>query len=547
MAFQIKKQGGYAALYHGDERVVPLAYQLARITPAHPCAQTCIPQFHDAGIDVVGWNVPLWRVWKEDGLDWSKLIEEVRETKRLNPQAKLLLRVNLMPPYWWMRQNKEELFKYYGVEFADLEERVLRSENTDKTNDMRASFCSEKWQDEVCKILKAMHQVFVEQGLSNEIFAIQTAYGTCGEWHIYGNYYGDSNSLFEGDYSLPMLKYFRAYLKKKYQTDERLQSAWKNSTVTIESAQLATPVQRKSYREWEGFLYRFPEEHMQALDSLKCLQTAAPHAISRFAKCIKETWGNQVLVGTFYGYYFACGDVFGRMLEPHLLFDDDNVDYLAAPNAYTANKRGGNAAFLRYCAESMRLNGKLFFSEVDQGFKSYCCYRGEQNGKKYVCADDDEYVAITARNVFESILRGNGAWFFEHQHPEDYGDLSNKTGYWDTPARMDGLRRIRQASEKTYALREKFQQDNDVLIVYDTQSIYHFGHSLRGDYTDLHNTYNHFDMADAIAKSGVGYDSIWLYDLQKCDVSRYKCVLFISCTAMRETDFEYIQKNIYFS
>ena len=83
-----------------------------------------------------------------------------------------------------------------------------------------------------------------------------------------------------------------------------------------------------------------------------------------------------------------------------------------------------------------------------------------------------------------------------------------------------------------------------MLIVYDTQSIYHFGHSLRGDYTDLHNTYNHFDMADAIAKSGVGYDSIWLYDLQKCDVSRYKCVLFISCTAMRETDFEYIQKSV---
>ena len=84
----------------------------------------------------------------------------------------------------------------------------------------------------------------------------------------------------------------------------------------------------------------------------------------------------------------------------------------------------------------------------------------------------------------------------------------------------------------------------DVLIVYDTESVYHFGHSLTGDLSDVHNSYNQFDMADAIAKSGAGYDMIFLYDLQKCDLSRYKCVLFVACEKIRKTDYEYIQSNV---
>ena len=543
MGFQVKKVGGYPALYENEKRIAPLAYQLARCGAEHPCAQKCIPQFHDVGIDVVGVSYALRYDWTENGYDGKWLLREIAAVKKVNPQAKLLLRVNLTPPHWWMRKHKDELVKYYGVETGDLEH-LSSTFNTDKLNDMRASFVSQKWWEDTDEMLKGMHHVLVEHGFGEDIFAIQIAYGTCGEWHIYGQYYGKEETLFEGDYSAPMLTFFREYLKEKYQTDQALQKAWNNVDVTIETAQLATPSARKDYQDIDGFLFRVPEKNMQALDSLKCLQLAAPKAISHFAKTLRALWGKNVLVGTFYGYYFACGDVFGRMLEPQALFEDENIDYLAAPNAYTANKKGGNAAFLRYLAESMRLNGKLFLSEVDQGYKSYCCYRDEKNDKKYVCENDAEYVAITARNVFESVLRGMGAWFFEHQHPEDYQKIDEKTGYWDTPARMGGIKRIREAVEKMIALRPTYEQTNDVLIVYDTQSVYHFGPSKTGDLSDIHNTYNHFDMADAIAKSGVGYDSIWLNDLQKCDLSKYKCVLFVACAAMSEQDFSYIQNHV---
>ena len=537
MGFEIKKEGGYPALYENGKRKPPLFYQLAKCNPDHACAQKCIPQFHEAGIDVVGFMLYIKDDWHESGYDGKGLLQKISDVKRANPNAKLLIRALLLPPYWWMRQNPDELIQYYGVESVDTEN-INPNANKDKTNEIRVSFASKKWQKEVCEVLVKMRSIIVENGYGEDIFAIQVAYGTCGEWHMFGKYHGEG--LFEGDYSLPMIAYFREYLRKKYRTNKALQRAWGNSAVTFKTAALATPAQRKTYKEVDGYLYRLPEDCMQALDSLKCLQTAAPAAISTFAKCLKEAWGKKVLVGSFYGYYFACGDVFGRMLEPHMLFEDENVDYLAGPNAYTANKWGGNAAFLRYCAESVRLNGKLFISEIDQGYKAWSCYRNVKNNNKYLCEDNAEYNAITARNVFESVMRGMGAWFFEHQHPEDYSRLDLKTGYWDDPERMACIAKIRQATEKMIANRPVFENSADVLIVYDTQSIYHFGPSLTGDLSDVHNTYNHFDMADAIAKSGVGYDMIWLYDLKKCDISKYKCVLFVACEAMRKSDYDYI-------
>ena len=337
-----------------------------------------------------------------------------------------------------------------------------------------------------------------------------------------------------------MLEFFRAYLKEKYQTDEALKRAWKDDGVTLTTAQLPTPDERKRYVNDGGLLYRLPEAHQKALDALKCLQLGAPHAISVFAEHIKSIWKN-VLVGSFYGYYFGCGDVFGRMLEPQMLLADSHIDFLAGPSAYTANKRAGNAAFLRYMAETMRLNGKLFICEMDQGFVSWSSYRQEP-GNTYACKDNKEYNALMARNIFENILRGMGSWYFDHRLPTD--DMNEKIGYWDDPERMAAIANVRAACDRVREMRPVFEKTADVLIVYDTQSIYHFGHSLTGDKSDVHNVYNQFDMADAIAKSGVGYDMIFLSDLQKCDIRRYKCVLFVACEVMNESDYRYIQNAV---
>ena len=191
------------------------------------------------------------------------------------------------------------------------------------------------------------------------------------------------------------------------------------------------------------------------------------------------------------------------MLEPHLLFKDKNIDFLAAPNAYTANKFSGNAAFLRYCAESVRLNGKLFLSEMDQGYKAFYNYRGK--GNVYLCENNQEYNALVKRNVMENVLRGMGAWYFDHNHPEDFYKPV-KIGYWDDPERMQAIKEIQEFTENLPTIRPNYKTSADVLVVFDTESVYYYGTA--GGPQDKNNTYNHFDFADALEKSGAALDVI---------------------------------------
>ncbi len=534
---EIRQVNGYPALYIDGKRTAPLMYALhdhPMGVPRSEFGRKNIPHFYKVGINIISVCSSIERDWKEDGgYDASHPIDCIKAVKELHPKAKLHFRLNLTPPYWWMRKYPEELVKYYGIASVDTGRGRSPTEK-DKTNEIRASFVSERWIRDVKKVLKQFCQALKNSGLSEEVVSVQLAYGAYGEWHFYGKYYGDG--AFEGDYSQSMLRFFRKYLKKKYKMEENLRKAW-GENVTFETAQLATPSMRHALQENNA--YRYPERSMRAIDSLKCLQLGAPYAISKFAKQLKQEWGEGLLVGAFYGYYFGCGDVFSRMLEPHLLLNDKNIDFLAAPNAYTANKFSGNTAFLRYCAESVRLNGKLFLNEMDQGYKAFYNYRGK--GNVYLCENNEEYNSLMKRNVLENVLRGMGAWYFDHNHPEDFYKPV-KIGYWDDPERLAAIKEVREFTEKIPEIRPNYTSCADVLLVFDTESVYYQG--LYEGAQDKHNTYNQFDFWDAIAKSGVAYDTIWLYDLLKCDITKYKCVLFVSCDAMCKKEYAYIRKTV---
>ena len=534
---EIRRENGYPALYIDGKRTAPLMYALhdhPTGVPRSEFGKKNIPYFYEAGVNLVSVCSSIERDWKEDGsYNAEHPIDCIKAVKELHPNAKLHFRLNLTPPYWWMRKYPEELVKYYGIESVDTGKGRSVTEK-DKTNEIRASFVSERWICDVQNVLSKFCQALKASGLDEEVVSVQLAYGTYGEWHMYGKYYGDG--AYEGDYSEPMLRFFRNYLKEKYKTADALCEAWKEN-VSFETAELATPAMRHTLQDNNA--YRYPECSMHAIDSLKCFQLGAPYAISRFAKQLKQSWGEGLLVGAFYGYYFGCGDVFSRMLEPHLLLNDKNIDFLAAPNAYTANKFSGNSAFLRYCAESVRLNGKLFLNEMDQGYKAFYNYRGK--GNVYLCENNEEYNALVKRNVLENVLRGMGAWYFDHNHPEDFYK-PEKIGYWDSPERLQAIKEIQEFTEKLPTIRKSYQSTADVLVVFDTESVYYQG--LYEGTQDKHNTYNQFDFWDAIAKSGVAYVTIWLYDLLKCDISQYKCVLFVSCDAMRKKEYEYIENTV---
>ena len=133
------------------------------------------------------------------------------------------------------------------------------------------------------------------------------------------------------------------------------------------------------------------------------------------------------------------------------------------------------------------------------------------------------------RNVMENILLGNGLWYFEHKLPPD--DFYHKEGYWTTSERLDTIARLQKTCEKL--MRKEYKKTTDVLVVVDEQSKYHAGF----DPID-------FSVIDAIGKSGAGFDRLYLTDIEKCDISRYKCVILSGCIVMTKKICDYIVNTV---
>lgn len=146
-----------------------------------------------------------------------------------------------------------------------------------------------------------------------------------------------------------------------------------------------------------------PEKYARVIDSQRCYSHATANAISYFCKCVKEAWGKGILAGAFYGYQFFTMDAGAAHFEPHKLFTDENIDFLAGPCAYDFNKNSGNANMIRYVAESCRLNGKLYLCEMDQGFAGW----NMRIKGPYVCENEAEYASIMKRNIMENIVIEN--------------------------------------------------------------------------------------------------------------------------------------------
>ena len=536
MEAKLVNEGGLPKFQINGKIVSPLIYALSDTPLGHaenPWSKKAINEFHNAGIDLVGIVCDLQEDWHDDGSYYpASIIKEIKGVLAVNPSAKILIRLNVTPTYPWMRKHPEELIKYYGVECTDTGLGAC-VKSKDGTREIKASFFSEKWKKDVGDLFAVMKKGFVKEGVLDSVMAIQPAYGTCGEWHMYGKYHAGKDG-YEADYSRPALEFFRAYLKKKYKTKERLSAAW-GENVDFDTAELAPPAMRLEHVNFgEGVNYLLPEKSMRSLDSFKCYQLGAPVAISYYAKRIKKVFGEGMLVGSFYGYFFGCGDVYSRMLETEMLFKDKKVDFFASPSAYSANKYAGNYSMPRCLLESMRLNGKLFICEMDQGYESWSQYWGEKT-KTYKCADEEEYSAILKRNVGEQLVHGTGAWFFDHLLPGDPYDF--KVGYWDKPCRMQTVADIKKFADRLTE-KKSFESVSDVLMVYDTESIYYLGSC------EAQNTYMNFDLLNAVAKSGAGYDSIMLSDVKKVDLEKYKCVVFVYCAYLSKTDYNFIKKTV---
>lgn len=526
----ITAQGGAPELYIDGKKTAPLWYALSDIPASkawNDCSQRAIKNFAKCGIDIVCVDTNLHECWKENGVcDPSALIKDIGAVLKANPNAKVVTRLHVNPPYWWLRENPREQIVFFEKKEIDGKEEWVELERTDSggygdrtiarknlRSEIRASMASEKFLHDCGEMLKKLCEKMKAHPFGAHLIGVQPAYGHCGEWHTwFGNY--------SADYSEPMQKLFRKTLCETYRTERELKRFY-GENATFENVTLASAEEREEVYEK---IFMTPEKHARVIDSLRTFSVASSQAIRYLCKCVKESW-KEILTGAFYGYFFSAESASSAHSEPHALFADENLDFLAGPCVYNYNKETGNANVIRYVAESCRLHGKLFLCEMDQGFRAW----NERIAGPYVCESEEEYATLIKRNIMENILLGNGAWYYDHRLPTT--SIYEKEEYWNTPERLETIAKIQKVCEKL--LDKPYKKTTDVLLVVDTDKAYHtYFFSAK------------IDFMQAVLKSGAGVDRLYLKDIEKCDISRYKCVLFLSCAVMERRIYDYIRTTV---
>ena len=528
-AYVNSREGAPLLLVDGKP-TAPLWYALSDIPAAKAwkeCSQRAIRNFSIQGIDIVCVDTDLYKGWNESGeYDPETLFGDIRAVLTANPNARIVTRLHLNPPYWWLRKHREELVGYVKKEFVDGVWQYSAPKLTDSGEygdrtiarkhlpyEMRASIGSSVWINDTCNVLKQLCEKVKAHPLGRSLIGIQIAYGHCGEWHMWS----------DSDYGQAMQGAFRRMLKDEY-TSEQLRRYY-GENVNVDSVKMATKKEVDDAFSEVGDGVLSMDRYALIVDTLRVFSYASAEAIRSICRCIKEAWG-EILAGAFYGYFFSTGGADAAHSEVERIYKDKNVDFLAAPCAYGDNKRSGNMNMLRYVAESCRINGKLMLCEMDQGYRSV--NRASADGA-YVCESESEYSAIMKRNVVENLLLGCGAWFYDHRFVPS--SIYEKEEYWATPERLDTVGQIVDFGKRTLA--RQYRKTTDVLLVVDAGYCYRTKTVSTG-----------FEFINALGKSGAGFDRLFLTDTDICDVSGYKCVIFADCVTLGDVRYRPLAERI---
>lgn len=517
-------------IYINDHLVSPIIYGLSDIPASRSYegqAQHNIANFGQAGINMVQVDTAIHYGWKKDQpYDMSEICREVAGATVANPNAAVIIRLHLNPPHWWMAEHPEELTVYGDCESVDScdPDRLIAG---DLNGTIRVSLASERWRREAGNILAQICRELPDTAEGRHVIGIQPACGVFGEWHQWGFFEHDP------DYSPCMTRAYRRYLRHKYGTDDALRQAWNDPAAAVATAVLPGMEQRN---EMMNGMFRDPIVGRPTVDSLKALQLAGPETILHFCRIIKQTWPRPILTGVLYGYFFNVGSraPIGGHLEPWTLLDSPYLDYFSAPFMYQpANRNPGGLGHSRGLLESIRLHGKLWLTEMDQA---------PFGTEKFKGGDPTQHrdsSAIMLRNTMEPFMHGMGFWFYDHRLVPS-GSIYHKDGWWDNPALMNTIRKIKAVYDEKQ--KDPFVPAADVTVVYDTESCYHM--ALDGKINMLFDIDVEYASLDAVGHAGAAYECMYLHDIEKVDWNSKRVVIFYNACYVPKSKRDFIKEKI---
>ncbi len=356
-------------------------------------------RFAEAGVHLYAFDVGTAE-WIGPGpgrlgdLDFSGVRARFEQVLAFDPEARFHLRVHLEVQPWWCERYPEEC------------ERLSTGERAGQ------SFASTVWRGQARDFLRAYIAHLSSLGLADRIVAYQTGAGGTGEWCK-----GSSASIPTADYSEPMRRWFRAWLRGRYGDDAALAAAWNDPAVRLTNAEVPDHEAQHVARHLS---FRDPRHEQCVIDYYRCLADLAADLVIDYTRTVKEATGGTALAGAFFGYLLdlawndaffgarAGGGLSAYQRSGHLglrkVLAEPSVDFVVSPYSYGFRGIGGEGSPMPP-AEAVKAHGKIYVMEDDT--RTHVT-DGVDYGKVDTRAGSE---AVLKRNFAEVLCRSLGIWW----------------------------------------------------------------------------------------------------------------------------------------
>ncbi len=339
--------------------------------------------------------------------NWNAVLET---TLAADPSAGIWIRLALEPPAWWLEQFPDEAQIHYDEQNSDCFQ-------------WRVAYASPLWQKQVAERLTRFIR-HMEQHWGDRVWCYQLNAGDCGEWAY------SWKPVLSG-YAPAQIRAWRDWLRGRYTDESALRTAWGDSTVTFATAVPPLAAARCRPVTWPRASHLIdPSGEQRLVDWLHFHGQVQAEALASLAAVSRQTLvavGRRKLIGAFHGYHiWPYGSAYGPCntgfsdLDPVLHSPD--LDLLCTPLAYIHRNPGGLYSH-HDLAASVRLNGKLFFTEDDT-----FTHRANWTPWRYCCRNATETLQILQRNLAGVLSEGGSQWWMDHDSQRWYCDDQLKAG-----------------------------------------------------------------------------------------------------------------------
>lgn len=394
-------------------------YNLSGNKPRSSSGFDRINRLNNIGFRVFAYPIPLDSTWKEDGsIDIKEDLETLRYILAAAPSGYLMLELVLDPPEWFVKKYPQEMIGYDSGR-----ERVFKGDAL-KQPLLRPSMASEAWM-KLCGNAMAECIAQIEKSpVGKRVVAYMPTYGVYAEWH----YYGMENEM--PDTSIPMLHWFRKYLKEKYQTDSALQKAWHDNSLTLQDAPRPVREQRLIHKDGQPYTANMD---CRVPDFDSSIGLAINHCQEYFNTCVRHTAKRKVLVGNYSGYFFGMSyPAFGWHTGTPEIMNSDKMDFQVSPFPY-GWRYSGQSGMPRSVWESYALHQKVAIMEADTRTHQ----SGPIAGKTSNCTADS--IAQINREFCNAFTRGGTLWYYDFNrawfdYPEYFQAFQKLLKMWNSEA-----------------------------------------------------------------------------------------------------------------